>query len=168
MPRHAEIKHLPFTQEQMFDLVEKIEDYPIFLPWCVASRIKQRDAKLVVAELAIGFKMFRERFTSRVLLKRPHEIEVHYENGPFKYLTNKWIFMPDPNGCRVDFEVDFEFRSQILEAAIGAVFEEAVKRMVNAFEKRAHTIYAKNGPNLASARTPIARRASGSARRIRQ
>lgn len=141
MPRHAEIKHLPYSPGQMFDLVEKIEDYPKFLPWCVASRIKKRSPDRVVAELAIGFKMFRERFTSRVDLNRPHEIVVHYEDGPLKYLTNKWIFLDDPQGCRIDFEVDFEFRSQILEAAIGTVFGEAVKRMVDAFEKRAATVY---------------------------
>ena len=154
MPRHAEIKHLPFTPEQMFDLVQKVEEYPLFLPWCVASRIKQRNSDLVVAELAIGFKMFRERFTSRVALNRPYEIEVHYEDGPLKYLTNKWLFFEDTNGCRIDFEVEFEFQSAILEAAIGTVFGEAVKRMVGAFEKRAHRIYGSNPPHPPIAATP--------------
>jgi coenzyme Q-binding protein COQ10 len=160
MPRHAEIKHLPYTPEQMFDLVQRVEDYPKFLPWCVASRIKKRTPDLVVAELAIGFKMFRERFTSRVDLKRPHEIVVHYEDGPLKHLTNTWFFIDDPQGCHVDFEVDFEFHSQILEKAIGAVFGEAVRRMVSAFEKRAETIYgpAAASSNSASARKTVARR----------
>ncbi|MHC8509558.1 MAG: type II toxin-antitoxin system RatA family toxin [Rhodospirillales bacterium] len=149
MPRHAEVKLLPYTPAQMFALVAAVEDYPQFLPWCAASRVKSRakseTGDEITADLAIGFKMFRETFTSRVLLNPPHEIKVIYEDGPLKRLTNKWIFMDDPVGCRVDFEVDFAFRSRALEAAIGAVFGEAVRRMVGAFETRAHRIYGENG-----------------------
>ena len=143
MPSHSEIKRLPYSQKEMFDLVQNIEDYPNFLPWCVACRIKNREANQVVAELAIGFKMFRERFTSRVLLNPPHEIMVHYEDGPLKYLTNRWRFSSHPDGCELDFVVDFEFRSRVLELAIGTVFGEAVKRMVAAFEQRAGEVYGK-------------------------
>ena len=92
--------------------------------------------------MVIGFKMFREQFTSRVELNEPDSIEVKYEDGPFKYLKNSWLFELEENGhCLVDFSVEFEFRSQILEMAIGNIFSEAVHRMVSAFEKRAETLY---------------------------
>lgn len=95
----------------------------------------------MVADMVIGFKMFRESFTSRVSLNRPDKIDVIYENGPFKYLENHWIFEPSPDGCVIDFHVDFEFKSRLLEKAIGAVFQEAVHRMVGAFETRANALY---------------------------
>jgi coenzyme Q-binding protein COQ10 len=94
-----------------------------------------------VADLTIGFGPFRESFTSRVTLERPERILVSYENGPFRYLKNQWKFLPHPKGVKVDFFVDFEFRSRILQSAIGVVFNEAVRRMVNAFVKRARDIY---------------------------
>lgn len=144
MPSHAEKKVLPFTPEQMFDLVLAVEDYPDFLPWCVATRITSRDEAHINADMLIGFKMFREGFTSKVTFDRPRRVDVHYQKGPFKYLKNHWIFEPDPGGCLVDFHVDFEFRSRILEKAIGAVFIEAVHRMVHAFEVRAATLYGEN------------------------
>ena len=141
MPAHAEKKVLPFTPEQMFDLVIRVEDYPQFLPWCVATRVTSRDEANITADMLIGFKVFRESFTSKVDFKRPDYINVHYQKGPFKYLENHWVFKPDPGGCLVDFHVDFEFRSKILEKAIGAVFVEAVHRMVRAFEIRARELY---------------------------
>ena len=97
----------------------------------------------LVADLTIGFGPFRETFTSRVQLERPRHATVVYEHGPFRYLNNKWTFDPDPAGCRVSFFVDFEFRSRLLQSAIGVVFNEAVRRMVNAFLKRAHDVYGK-------------------------
>ncbi|MBT4891166.1 MAG: type II toxin-antitoxin system RatA family toxin, partial [Rhodospirillales bacterium] len=113
-----------------------------FLPWCVATRIRQDSETMMVADMVIGFKVFREGFTSRVTMERPKTIRVEYENGPFKYLHNHWIFNEDGDGsCTVDFAVDFEFRSRLLDKAIGAVFTEAVKRMVNAFEGRAKKLY---------------------------
>ena len=141
MPRHAEVKKLPYTPEQMFDLVADVAQYPKFLPWCVGSRIRSRQENLLIADLTIGFGPFRESFTSRVTLQKPGEIRVSYENGPFKYLRNIWRFLPDPGGCEIDFFVDFEFRSRILQAAIGVVFHEAVRLMVAAFQRRAHEVY---------------------------
>ena len=127
----------------MFDLVADIERYPEFLPWCVGTRIRSRDGNLVVADMIIGYKMFRESFTSRVTLSKHDRIDVEYSDGPFKYLHNHWIFEPDGSGTCIDFFVDFEFKSRILQAMIGVVFGEAVRIMVNAFERRAEVIYGK-------------------------
>lgn len=146
MPSHAERRHLPYTQEQLFELVADIESYPEFLPWCVASRIRERDGEVIHADLVIGFKMIRERFTSRVTLDRPNRIDVRYADGPFKYMENHWIFEPAPEGGTIiDFYVDFEFRSRMLQAVIGAFFHEAVRRMVAAFETRAKALYGPGG-----------------------
>ena len=143
MPTHAEKRKLPFTPEQMFDLVADVEKYPQFLPWCVATRIKSRQKDGVTADMVIGYKVFRERFTSVARFDRAAmRIDVEYKEGPFKYLNNHWLFEPDGKaGCAIDFYVDFEFRSQLLEKAITAVFNEAVRRMVSAFEKRAQALY---------------------------
>ena len=141
MPTHAEQRVLSYTPEQLFALVADIERYPEFLPWCVGARIKERQPDLVVADLIIGFRMFRERFTSRVTLDRPRRIDVEYAEGSFRYLNNHWTFAPDPKGCRVGFFVDFEFRSRLLQRLIEVLFSEAVRRMVGAFEKRARDLY---------------------------
>lgn len=141
MPTHAERKTLPYSREQLFDLVADVGRYPEFLPWCVGTRVRSGNDTMLVADMMIGFKAFREVFTSRVSLQRPDRIDVSYENGPFKYLTNRWIFEPAGNDTTIDFHVDFEFRSRILEKAIGAVFTKAVERMVAAFENRAHELY---------------------------
>ena len=142
MPTHAEKRTLPYTQEQLFDLVIEVEKYPDFLPWCLGCRVKKREEDLVVADMIIGFKVFREGFTSRVAHQRPSRIDVSYADGPFKYLNNHWIFKDLGNGhTEIDFYVDFEFRSRILQAAIGAVFGEAVRKMINAFEGRAHDLH---------------------------
>ncbi len=141
MPTHAESRAVTYTPEQLFDLVADVGRYPQFLPWCVGARVRTKSETELVADLTIGFGPFRESFTSRVALDRPGGIKVRYENGPFRYLNNYWTFSPDPKGCKVDFFVDFEFRSRILQAAIGVVFHEAVRRMVNAFLTRARAVY---------------------------
>ena len=155
MPTHAERKIVPYSPEQLFDLVADVGKYPQFLPWCVASRVRSHIGCELVANLTIGFGPFRESFTSRVILDRPHRVKVRYENGPFRYLNNQWDFAPhalgDILGTEVAFFVDFEFRSRILQAAIGLGFNEAVRRMVNAFLKRAHDVY---GPPAVS-RPPV-------------
>ncbi len=146
MPTHAEKRVLPFTPEQLFDMVADIEKYPEFLPWCVATRIRERDGErgqeTLISDMVIGFKIFREKFTSKVICNKPGRIDVSYFDGPFKYLTNHWIFEPHGEGqCEIDFFVDFEFKSRILQATIGAVFNEAVRHMISAFEKRAAQLY---------------------------
>jgi coenzyme Q-binding protein COQ10 len=148
MPTHAEKCVVPYSREQMFDLVADVERYPDFLPWCVACRIRRRERHGVfVADLVIGFKMIRERFTSRVTLDRPRRIDVRYDEGPFRYLTNHWVFEANPDGtCTIDFYIDFEFRSKTLQKLIGKLFNEAVLRMVNAFLKRADALYGHRPP----------------------
>jgi coenzyme Q-binding protein COQ10 len=141
MPTHAERKIIPYRPEQLFDLVADVGKYPEFLPWCVGARVRSRTEKELVADLTIGFGPIHESFTSRVTLDRPSRIRVRYENGPFRYLNNQWTFTPHPRGSAVDFFVDFEFRSRLLRAAMTVVFNEAVRRMVNAFEKRARAVY---------------------------
>ncbi len=142
MPKHAERRRLPYRPDQMFALVADIERYPEFLPWCVGARIRRREGDTVYADLVIGFKMFRERFTSKVVLSAPGRIDVEYAEGPFRYLRNHWTFIATEDGCEVDFYVDFEFRNLVLQKVIGVVFTEAVKRMVAAFESRARQLYA--------------------------
>lgn len=141
MPTHAERRILPHSPTQLFDLVADVERYPEFLPWCLASRIRQRSGTMIVADLVIGYKMIRERFTSRVTLSYPDRIDVAYVDGPMRNLNNHWIFLPHPDGCEIDFFVDFEFRSKVLQTVIGALFNEAFRRMVAAFETRAAQLY---------------------------
>jgi coenzyme Q-binding protein COQ10 len=140
MPTHAEKKFLPYSADQMYRLVADIERYPEFLPWCVGARIRRRIGNIVHADLMIGFKMVRERFTSTVLMA-PGRIDVTYAEGPFQYLNNHWIFESVPGGCQIDFFVDFEFKSKMLQKIISVLFSEAVKRMVLAFEHRAESLY---------------------------
>jgi len=142
MATHAERRKLPYTAEQLFDLVADVERYPEFLPWCVGARIRERRDNTIVADLLIGFRMIRERFTSKVVLDRPRRIDVAYSEGPFKYLQNRWIFEPQQDGgCIIDFHVDFEFRSRVLQKIIEVLFSEAIRRMVSAFEGRARSLY---------------------------
>ena len=141
MPTYADRKLVGYQPEQLFDLVADVDKYPQFLPWCTGARVTSRTETELHADLTIGFGPFRESFTSKVTLERPGRIRVSYENGPFRYLNNQWVFIPDPHGVQVDFWVDFEFRSKLLQKAIGVVFNEAVKRMVGAFLKRARDVY---------------------------
>jgi coenzyme Q-binding protein COQ10 len=154
MPTHAEHKLVSYRPEQLFDLVADVGKYPQFLPWCVGAKVRSRTDTELVADLTIGFGPFRESFTSRVTLDRPGKIVVRYENGPFRYLNNQWSFTPVASGCRVDFFVDFEFRSRMLQAAIGVVFNQAVQAMVNAFLKRAREVYGR--PTATVSVTPVA------------
>jgi len=141
MPTHAEKRILPYSSEQLFDMVADVRRYPEFLPWCVSARIVSSTDSELIADLTIGFKMFRETFRSQVTLERPHHVHVRYLTGPFRYLNNHWRFAPVPNGTEVDFFVDFEFKSRLLQALIGTVFNEAVRLMVRAFERRAMVLY---------------------------
>ena len=142
MPHHAETRRLPYAPELLYGLVADIERYPEFLPWCVGARIRERRGNEILGDLLIGYKMVRERFTSRVVLSRPDRIDVSYSEGPFKYLNNHWLFLPQSDGkCLIDFYVDFEFRSKMLQKIMEMFFNEAVRRMLSAFEARAHQLY---------------------------
>ena len=152
MPTHSEKRFLPFTPDEMFDLVLAVEHYPEFLPWCVATRINSKNENAnggeMFADMAIGFKSFRETYTSKVTfekptLEKPGHIHVVDSNGPFKRLETDWIFNTAEGGMDVEFNIDFEFRSAMMEKLIGKVFAEATKRMVDAFVGRAETLYGK-------------------------
>lgn len=163
MPTHAEKKVLPYTPEQLFEMVADVRRYPEFLPWCVGARVISRTETELVADLTIGFKMFRETFRSQVTLERPHHVHVRYLTGPFRYLNNHWRFRPVANGAtpdarepatEVDFFVDFEFKSRLLQAVIGTVFNEAVRLMVRSFERRAYALYRRSAPPSAAPAAP--------------
>ena len=147
MPRFETHRPVPHTPEQMFDLVADVERYPEFLPLCeglaVRSR-KERDGKeLLVADMTVGYKAIRETFTTQVLLNRAERtIDVKYIDGPFRYLDNRWRFEPKADGgCSVHFFIDYEFKSRILGALMGSMFDRAFRMFTDAFEKRAAQIY---------------------------
>ncbi len=146
MPRHSETRIMPYTAAQMYDLVADVAKYPEFIPWCSAARIRSRTpkgpAEVMEADLVISFKVFRERFGSRVTLRPDDtEIDTEYLDGPFKYMQSTWGFKDVGGGCEVSFFVDFEFKNAILQGVIGVVFNEAMQRIVRAFERRAGDLY---------------------------
>ena len=146
MPTHSETRTLPYTAQQMYDLVADVGRYPEFLPWCAAARIRSRedrgDHEVMEADLVISFKVFRERFGSRVVLKHSQlRIETEYVDGPFRHMKSNWDFADAEGGCDVSFDVDFEFRNAVLQGMIGLVFNEAMHRIVRAFEARARALY---------------------------
>lgn len=147
MPTHSEIKHLPYTAQQMYDLVSDVAHYPEFLPWTAAARIRstedQGDHTVMMADLVISFKVFRERFGSKVLLwPDKKQIDTSYIDGPFRHMESRWEFSDQDGGCEVKFFVDFEFRNRLLQGAAGMFFNDAMQRVVRAFERRAATLYA--------------------------
>lgn len=146
---------MPYSVTEMYALIADVTAYPEFLPWCSGARIRGRNSQsdgseVLEADLVISFKVFRERFGSRVTLHPADhktgesKIDVAYLDGPFRYLNNHWRFMPvSDKACEVDFFVDFEFRSKTLQMIIGVVFHEAMRRIVRAFEERAAQLYGK-------------------------
>lgn len=155
MPKHDETRLLPWTPEQLFDLVADVGHYPEFLPWVTAIRIRSHQPTLLVADMAVGFRAFRETFTSRVSLDRPRLVHVDYVSGPLKYLVNDWTFQATGGGTRLQFHVDFEFRSRVLEKLAGTFFRDAFLKMVSSFEQRAEALY---GNSSRSASNPARRR----------
>lgn len=150
MPKFDVQRRVKHTPEQMFALVADIEKYPEFLPLCEALTIrsrKERDGQAVlVADMTVGYKAIRETFTSQVHL-RPDDliIDVKYLDGPFRYLTNEWRFEPlEGGGTLVHFYIDYEFRSRILGAMMGAMFDGAFRMFSHSFEKRADEIYGRD------------------------
>lgn len=143
MKSHSESRWLPYTPEQIFDLVADVPRYPEFLPWCISTRVTERPSDTVMlAEMEIGFKLIRERYTSRITLNRPRELVVESLDGLFKELHTDWRFVGAPQGgVNVEFEIRFAFRSILLQTMIGAVFNEAARMMVRSFEKRAKYLY---------------------------
>lgn len=152
MPSHHEIKVLPYSADQMYALVADVADYPKFLPWTAAARIRSRSpvagpngaGEVMEADLVISFKVFRERFGSRVTLwPEVRKIDTEYLDGPFRHMKSTWAFRDVAGGCEVEFFVDFEFKNAILQGIIGMVFNDAMQRVVRAFERRAAELYGK-------------------------
>jgi coenzyme Q-binding protein COQ10 len=146
MPSHSETKRLPYSADQMYDLVADVANYPKFLPWTAAARIRSTEDRgdhiEMLADLVVSFKVFREKFGSRVLLwPELRKIDTAYIDGPFKYLESTWTFSDADGGCDVYFEVDFEFRNRLLQGAAGMFFNQAMQTIVRAFERRAAELY---------------------------
>ncbi len=147
MPSHSERQFMPYTTQQLFDLVADVDRYPDFLPWCRAARTFDRQPDAFMGELVIAFAQMSESYTSRVSLAppaapgAPAAIDVTMVKGPFEYLTNVWRFTPAEGGTQIDFALDFKFRSRILEKLIGGLFTKATLRMVSAFKQRADALY---------------------------
>ena len=135
----------------MFDLVADVKRYPEFLPWVIAMRVRKDEATETLADMIVGFKGLRETFASRVAKVRPDAIHVDYLDGPLKYLRNEWKFVPEGQGCAVDFTVDFAFKNRVFEALAGQVFGTALRRMIGAFETRAAQLYGSNSSSAHSA-----------------
>ncbi len=150
MPKHQEKRHLPYTPEQMFDLVADVKRYPEFLPWVSAMRVRRDGETETLADMIVGFKGLRETFTSRVEKQRPSQISVDYVDGPLKYLRNEWVFRPEGEGCAVDFTVDFAFKNRVFEMLAGQVFGQALRRMIGAFETRAAALYGADAGGISS------------------
>ena len=147
MPTHSETRHLPYSAEQMYTLVADVENYPEFLPWTAAARIRsvddKGDHKVMLADLVISFKVFRERFGSRVTLwPEARKIDTEYLDGPFSKMVSNWSFAEAADGgCDVSFHVDFEFRNKLLQTTATIFFNDAMQRVVRAFERRAADLY---------------------------
>ena len=151
MPRHSETKFLPYSPDQLFDLVADVAHYDEFLPWVVAVRVRSSSETETLADLVVGFNAFKERFTSRIQKDRPGRIVVDYVEGPLKYLHNEWKFEPAAGGTNVAFAVDFAFKSRIFEALAGQMFDRALRRMTSAFEQRAASLYGISSSSAQSA-----------------
>jgi len=161
MPRHSETRHLPYTPEQMFDLVADVKRYQEFLPWVAATRVRSDSETEMIADLVVGFKAIKETFASRVHKKRPRSIKIDYIEGPLKYLHNSWSFEPDgKGGTNIDFCVDFAFKSRVFESLAGQMFDRALRRMIGAFEERAHQLY---GPEVSGSSTGMSSSSAHSA-----
>lgn len=153
MPRHSETRYLPYTPEQLFTLVADVGRYDEFLPWVTAVRVRSDSETEMIADLVVGFKAFKERFTSKVTKDYPdRRICVDYIEGPLKYLHNEWRFEPaEDGGSNVHFSVDFAFKSRIFETIAGQMFDRALRRMTGAFEERAEALYGSSSDKAVSA-----------------
>jgi coenzyme Q-binding protein COQ10 len=150
MPQFSTKRRVRHAAAKMFDLVADVERYPEFVPLCrdlkVTSRtVKEQGVEVVVADMTVAYKLVRETFTSRITLDKPKlQILVEYLSGPFSRLQNRWSFRPvDEHACDVEFFIEYEFRSRLLAALMGAMFDAAFRRFATAFEKRADEIYGK-------------------------
>ena len=152
-----EIKHpVAHSADDMFRLVADVESYPKFLPLCEDLKLKRRERRdgkdVLIATMVVGYKLIRESFTTEVILDSDaRTIVVHYLDGPFSYLENRWTFRPlTLKTCEIDFYIAYSFRSRLLERLMGGLFHKAVRRYTTAFEERADAIYGEATASLAS------------------
>ncbi|VVT15413.1 type II toxin-antitoxin system RatA family toxin [Erythrobacter sp. EC-HK427] len=151
MPSIRDTKRLPYTAQQMFDLVADVDSYPQFLPWVVATRVRKDSDTEMTADMLVGFKALREKFTSKVVKDRPNTIHVHYIDGPLRDLDNNWTFRDVGDGaCEIDFAVDFAFKNIMFETLAGQYVDRAFRKMVAAFEARAAELYGSNSSSAQS------------------
>ncbi len=151
MPGIRETRRLPYSAEQMFDLVADVARYGEFLPWVIATRVRSNSDTEMVADMVVGFKSLRESFTSRVAKDRPNTIKVHYVDGPLSDLDNVWTFRAvDEHTCEIDFLVEFTFRNRLFEKIAGQYFDKAFRKMVEAFETRAAALYGNSSSSAQS------------------
>jgi coenzyme Q-binding protein COQ10 len=141
MPRHEEQATLAYGADELFAVVADVKDYPSFVPWCSGARVHREDEREIVADLVIGFGPFQESFTSQVTLDRPRHVLVRAIEGPLEHLTNTWAFMPVGDETHVDFIIDFQFKSHLLDHVANGMFHEATTRMMSAFESRVHLLH---------------------------
>jgi len=140
--RYEENRVINHTPVNLFNLVSDVKKYPEFLPWCKGARVKNIRDNVFEADLIIGFKIYKEIYSSRIYLDNiNNKIRVEYKDGPFEHLENSWVFNKNNNGCKVEFMVDFKFKSIFLQTIMETLFSEAVRRMVKAFENRANQLY---------------------------
>ena len=140
--KHEERRVINHTPSNLFKLVSDVKKYPEFLPWCLGARVKNNKKDSFDADLIIGFKIYKEIYSSQIFLDNINKkIIVNYKSGPFEYLQNHWIFNENKKGCEVEFMVNFKFKSVFLQTLMETLFAEAVKRMVRAFESRANQLY---------------------------
>ena len=145
--RHSLTRTLPYRPDQLFDLVGDVERYPDFLPWVTrlqasARRSDGEGVTVLDAAAEVGFSIVHERFSTRVRLDEPAQaIDVDLISGPFRRLSNRWRFKEHPTGAELRFEIDFEFKSRLLEHLLAANFHRAVNRLIGCFEDRARVLY---------------------------
>ncbi len=142
MTTHSESRIVPYTADLMYRVVAEVERYPEFLPWVAGLRVKSRAKEggkdILIAEMIVGYKALRERYTSRVVCDPvARAIDVEQTEGVFRKLENHWRFTPEGEGCRVDFAIAFEFRNRLLNGVAGGAFAKVQTRMSHAFEERA-------------------------------
>ncbi len=141
MPHHEEPATPHYSADELFAVVADVKDYPAFVPWCSGARLQREDEREIIAELVIGFGPFQESFTSQVTLDRPRQVLVHAVDGPLEHLTNSWSFTPIGGATQVDFVIDFQFKSHLLDHVAAGMFHEATTRMMSAFESRVHLLH---------------------------
>jgi len=148
MPQISTKRRVAHSAAEMFDLVADVEQYPRFVPFCNALKLRRREpgeggSEVLIADMTIAYKLIKETFTSRVALDRSQlSIDVKYLSGPFTRMENRWAFHPiSENACEVEFFLSYEFKSRAFALLMGAMFDAVFRRFASAFERRADAVY---------------------------